>query len=150
MIVPIILSIGLAGFVIWFWKKGVLLIAERYAGKILEKLLFNNDHQSKSTILQSMNTITKGKYSNEQLLDYFLKIKGLQVINKKEGLNFWTRKYLMCPTKLKLNYFEQVKFYETFLNYPEASDRQFHSKTDKSTYITSESNGVFLNEKQLA
>jgi len=137
-------------FGLWFWKKGIILLAEKNAAKELEKVLFSEGISEKELILESLHKITKGKYTNELLLDYFLKIKGLQVINMYDPVDFWTRKFLMSPTKLKLNYFEQVKFYETFLNYPEASARIINPSTEDNTYITSESNGGFLKKKQLA
>ena len=137
-------------FGLWFWKKGIILLAEKNAAKELEQVLFSEGISEKELILESLHKITKGKYTNELLLDYFLKIKGLQVINMYDPVDFWTRKFLMSPTKLKLNYFEQVKFYETFLNYPEASARIINPSTEDNTYITSESNGGFLKKKQLA
>jgi len=137
-------------FGLWFWKKGIILLAEKNAAKELEKVLFSEGISEKELILESLHKITKGKYTNELLLDYFLKIKGLQVINMYDPVDFWTRKFLMSPTKLKLNYFEQVKFYETFLNYPEASARIINPSTEDNTYITSESNGGFFKKKQLA
>ena len=57
-------------------------------------------------------------------MDYYLKIKGLQAINLNDPVDFWTRQYLLQPTRIRLNYFEQVKFYETFLNYPEIQGKQ--------------------------
>ncbi|GEM_PF-1419651 len=140
----------LLGFGFWFWKKGLILIAERNASKHLEKVLFPNGTEEKSTILESLKKITKGKYTDDLLLDYFLKIKGLQVINMYDPVDFWTRKYLMSPTKLKLNYFEQVKFYETYLNYPQSSAQIIPTATEDNEYITSESNEGFFKEKQLA
>jgi len=137
-------------FGLWFWKKGIILLAEKNAAKELEQVLFSEGISEKELILESLHKITKGKYTNELLLDYFLKIKGLQVINMYDPVDFWTRKFLMSPTKLKLNYFEQVKFYETFLNYPEASARIINPSTKDNTYITSESNGGFFKKKQLA
>ncbi|MCG8582300.1 MAG: hypothetical protein MI866_20420 [Bacteroidales bacterium] len=135
---------------LWFWKKGLAMLAERNASKELEKLLFPKGDNEKEAIIESLVKITKGKYNQELLLDYFLKIKGLQVVNMYDPVNFWTRRFLMSPTKLKLNYFEQVKFYESFLNYPEASARIMVSQTEDNDYITSESNGGFYKKKQLA
>ncbi|MCU4156403.1 hypothetical protein J1N10_10470 [Carboxylicivirga sp. A043] len=146
----LITLISLTAFGLWFWKKGLALLAERNASKELERVLFPNGDNEKEAILDSLIKITKGKYSQELLLDYFLKIKGLQVVNMYDPVNFWTRKFLMSPTKLKLNYFEQVKFYENFLNYPEASARIMAKSTEDNDYITSESNGGFYKKKQLA
>jgi len=139
------LAIGL-----WFWKKGIILIAEKNASKELEQVLFPEGKGEKESILKSLHKITKNKYSSDLLLDYFLKIKGLQVVNMYDPVDFWTRKYLMSPTKLKLNYFEQVKFYETFLNFPIESGRIIDPSNKDSTYMASESNDGFFKKKQLA
>ncbi|TRX62390.1 hypothetical protein [Carboxylicivirga sp. M1479] len=135
---------------LWFWKKGLALLAEKNASKELEKKLFPKGKEEKDAIMESLTKITKGKYNHDLLLDYFLKIKGLQVVNMYDPVNFWTRRFLMSPTKLKLNYFEQVKFYESFLNYPNTSTRVMTTTTEDNTYITSESNGGFFKERRLA
>ena len=109
----------LLGMIIWFWKKGVLLIAEKRATKDLGRHLFPNGEEQRLSALATMEKITNNRFPEALMIDYFLKIKGLQRINMNDPVDFWTKKYLMTPTKIKLNYFEQVKFYETFLNYPE-------------------------------
>nr|WP_319401244.1 hypothetical protein [uncultured Carboxylicivirga sp.] len=144
-ILLILVPIVAAG--LWFWKKGIFIVAEHFAVGHLESVLFNSGSSQKDSIISSMKCITKEKYSNEELLDYFLKIKGLQVINVCDPVNFWTRKYLMSPTKLKLNYFEQVKFYETFLNYPSPAKSASPASED---YISKTTKGIFINNKQLA
>ena len=102
-----------------FWKKGIQLIAEHKATKDLERRLFPNGEEQKQKVLEIMGNITSDRFSESLMMDYFLKIKGLQIINMNDPVDFWTKKYLMTPTKMRLNYFEQVKFYETFLNYPD-------------------------------
>ncbi|MBR8534355.1 hypothetical protein KEM09_03090 [Carboxylicivirga mesophila] len=144
----LVILFALLGFGLWFWKKGLALLAEKNASKELEKILFPKGASEKEATLVSLQKITKDKYNNDLLLDYFLKIKGLQVINMYDPVNFWTRRFLMSPTKVKLNYFEQVKFYESFLNYPQSSARII--STASKEYITSESNGGFYKKQQLA
>lgn len=63
-------------------------------------------------------------------------------------INFWTRKYLTSPTRLKLNYFEQVKFYEMFLNYP-PNLKSTENDTNQN-YLSPKKNQLLLHEKQLA
>jgi len=153
MILASIIILGVAGFLFWFWKRGLLLLAERNATQTLDKLLFPEGDVHREKIIESMIKITKGKYSQELLMDYFLKIKGLQVINLYDPVNFWTRKYLMTPTKLRLNYFEQVRFYETFLNYPEVIGKVIknNEKAEVKTYIEAENTSeVFYKTKQLS
>ncbi|WP_439183902.1 hypothetical protein [Carboxylicivirga taeanensis] len=149
MITLFIIIFVLLGFGLWFWKKGMTLLAERNASKELEKVLFPGGNTEKEATLSSLQQITKNKYSKELLLDYFLKIKGLQVVNMYDPVNFWIRRFLMSPTKLKLNYFEQVKFYQSFLNYPESSTKIFTGTATKK-YITSDTNGGFYKKRQLA
>ena len=139
------IPLAAAGF--WFWKRGIFMLAERYAVSQLESILFSSGSSQKEDIISSMKEITKEKYSKEELLDYFLKIKGLQVINLYNPVSFWTLKYLMSPTKLKLNYFEQVKFYETFLNYPTSITG---SNQNSEEYISKAPKGLFISNKQLA
>ncbi len=119
MIYIIIGTVITLGFLTWFWKKGILLIAESKATKDLERHLFPNGEEQRLKALATMEKITNSRFTEALMIDYFLKIKGLQRINMNDPVDFWTKKYLMTPTKIKLNYFEQVKFYETFLNYPD-------------------------------
>lgn len=146
----LITLLALLGFGTWFWTKGLALLAERNASKELEKVLFPKGSAEKEATLLSLQKITKEKYSDDLLLDYFLKIKGLQVVNMYDPVNFWTRRFLMSPTKLKLNYFEQVKFYQSFLNYPESSAKIITRTPEDKKFITSESNGGFFKKQQLA
>ena len=46
------------------------------------------------------------------------------------------KKYLMKPTLVDLNYFEMVKFNETFINYPRNfENKQFNNKIESSETI---------------
>jgi hypothetical protein len=119
MIYILTATVVLLVLVLVFWKKGIQLIAEHKATKDLERHLFPNGDEQKQKVLKIMENITGNRFSESMLMDYFLKIKGLQIVNMNDPIDFWTRKYLMTPTKIRLNYFEQVKFYETFLNYPD-------------------------------
>lgn len=118
MIYLLISTVAILVFFIWFWKKGILLIAEKKATKDLGRHLFPDGEEQRLKALATMEKITNSRFPESLMIDYFLKIKGLQRINMNDPVDFWTKKYLMTPTKVKLNYFEQVKFYETFLNYP--------------------------------
>ncbi len=144
----LLLLIPFAATGLWFWKRGLYIYAERYALKHLEPILFSNSESQKEHIIYSMQKITNEKYSKEDLLDYFIKIKGLQVINFCDPVSFWTRKYLTSPTRLKLNYFEQVKFYEMFLNYPSQLNKPKNCST--KDYLACNPKGLFLHKKQLA
>ncbi|MBN2165670.1 MAG: hypothetical protein JW717_05285 [Marinilabiliaceae bacterium] len=106
-------------------------MAEKKATEELDKILFCSEKTDKTLILKTIHEITKNRLTDDEAMDYFLKIKGLQVINLSDPISYWTRKFLMSPTKIRLNYFEQVKFYETFLNFPEVNGRVF-KKVDNS------------------
>ncbi len=104
----------------------VRFIAEKKAIPVLDDILFNDEEVSKQEILHLIHKLTNYRFSDQVLLDYFYKIKGLQVLHNPS--NFWLKKYLSSPTKVKLNYFEQVRFYKAFLNYSELkNERQSNS-----------------------
>jgi hypothetical protein len=105
----------------------VNLIFTRRAKHELLNLLFPLGDSQKEDTLEIIGAITRNRFSDEELLDYYLKIKGLQAINLNDPVSYWIRRYLLQPTRILLNYFEQVKFYESFLNYPE-----IHGKLQKS------------------
>lgn len=99
-------------------KKYFPILVRKKAGQKLESILFPEGHRQKSEVLKTFKNFTGERYNDEEILDYFFKIKGLQTIKINSDTNFWIKKYLFSPTAIKLNYFEQVKFYETFLNFP--------------------------------
>ncbi|WP_016777390.1 hypothetical protein [Anaerophaga thermohalophila] len=93
-------------------------LVRKKAIKQLENILFPEGYWQKSEVVRTFRKLTDERFSDEDILDYFFKIKGLQTIDINAETNFWLKRYLFSPTSIKLNYFEQVKFYETFLNYP--------------------------------
>lgn len=115
----------------WMNKFGLKMIAERKGKQELDKMFFSSENADKKNVLDTIHEITKQRLTDDQAMDYFLKIKGLQVVNLNDPISYWKRRYLMSPTKIRLNYFEQVKFYETFLNFPEVNGRVF-KKVDNS------------------
>lgn len=86
--------------------------------KKLEEILFPEGELQKRKVTELFSKLSEGRFSEKGMLDYFMKIKGIQLVNTNLRNNFWIRRYLFSPTLIKLNYFEQVKFYEVFLNYP--------------------------------
>lgn len=111
-------AIALISVLVCKHKQIIRMIAEKRALPKIEKVLFAQDERNKEKILQNIHSLTNHRLSDEMAIDYFFKIKGLQVLSINQPLNFWVKAYLTTPTKVKLNYFEQVKFYEAFLNYP--------------------------------
>ncbi|WP_430934035.1 hypothetical protein [Saccharicrinis sp. 156] len=116
--IVIALVIVIASTIVLTQKSIIRVIAEKRALPIIEDILFPQGEQNKAQIIQDIHQLTNNRLSDELVMDYFYKIKGLQVLNINRPMNFWVKMYLTTPTKVKLNYFEQVKFYETFLNYP--------------------------------
>ncbi len=115
-----ILILGL----VYIYKPIIRLVAEKRAIPKMQKILFSNLSYSKKSVLETIHQVTNKRLNDELALDYFYKIKGLQVLDINKPINFWLKAYLTSPTKIKLNYFEQVKFYETFLNYPKVNHKE--------------------------
>ena len=105
-------------------KKVIKNIAQKKAIQRLSALLFPMGLDQKEAILGSIDALTHHRFGRDEIMDYYLKIKGLQAVNLNDPVDFWIRHYLLQPTRIRLNYFEQVKFYETFLNYPEIQGKQ--------------------------
>lgn len=105
-------------------RKAIRIIAQKKAIQRLSSLLFPQGTGQKEDILGRIEALTHHRFMRDDIMDYYLKIKGLQAINLNDPVDFWTRQYLLQPTRIRLNYFEQVKFYETFLNYPEIQGKQ--------------------------
>ncbi len=114
----IALVIGVLTSLVLAHRPIIRLIAEKRALSKIENILFSGSEKNKSNVLQDIHKITSHRLNDDMVMDYFYKIKGLQVVNINKPTNFWLKVYLTTPTKVKLNYFEQVRFYETFLNYP--------------------------------
>lgn len=110
-------------------RKFYLEIIKKKASRQLEEILFPKGEHQKHEMLQTFRLITNDRFSDTEMLDYFLKIKGLQNIDINSETNFWIKKYLFHPTAIKLNYFEQVNFYKTFLNYPADEEKSFTEKS---------------------
>jgi hypothetical protein len=128
----IALSISALTTLISLHKPIFRLIAEKKAIPKIEYILFPEEKkEDKRHVIDSINEITNKRLNDELILDYFYKIKGLQVLNNSYCNNYWVKVYLTSPTKVKLNYFEQVKFYEIFLNYPKAEGSYKDSQTNK-------------------
>lgn len=104
--------------ILFLFKPALRFIAEKNAIWKIEKVLFSDDStHNRSAVKETIHKLTGGRLSDNLAMDYFYKIKGLQVLNSNKPLDFWVKIYLSTPTKVRLNYFEQVKFYDTFLNY---------------------------------
>jgi hypothetical protein len=97
----------------------IFLTAKRSkASETLENILFPEGNIQKRKVIDAFNTITNEDYSNEEILDFFMKEKGLQLISINTDLPPSVKKYIRKDTLIDLNYFERVKFHEVFINYP--------------------------------
>lgn len=83
----------------------------------LSKLLFPDGDSQRDMVLQEFDALTDNHYSKDELLDYYLKIKGLQVVDLHAMADSTIRRFLMRPTKIRLKYTELKKFYATYLDY---------------------------------
>lgn len=94
---------------------------DRTSKEKLCEILFPQGEEQRNAILSEMEEFTQDKYSRNDLLDYYLKIKGLQIIDLHANGDVGIRHYLLQPTQVKFNFYEKVKFYEKYLNYPQAT-----------------------------
>lgn len=87
------------------------------AEALLCKFLFPEGDEQLNETVDKLMSMTSNKYSREDVLDYYIKIKGLQLVDLMAYSNDRVSKYLMQPTRIHLTYSEVVHFYEEFLDY---------------------------------
>lgn len=100
----------------------------------LGKIYFMEDPKLKNEILTKLKEITKNQYSDLELTDYFLKIKGLQNFNKDRNTSFWINRYLKQKAAIKLDYFEQCDFFKAFKDIP-SNTKSARIEKRKSTKV---------------
>ena len=86
---------------------------------LLCKFLFPDGDEQKNEVIDKVMALTKEKYSREDVLEYYMKIKGLQLVDLMAYSNDRISRYLMQPTRIQLTYDEVVRFSEEFLNFPQ-------------------------------
>ncbi|MFO8000048.1 MAG: hypothetical protein R6U46_02310 [Marinilabilia sp.] len=122
---PVALVLGLLVPLTYFpGRKVFSRLVRKKATTQLDNMLFPEGPRQKSEVLEICKELTGSRFSDEEILEYFRKMKGLQIVNINSQTNFWIKKYLFTPAPVKLNYFEQVKFYEAFLNFPVESEKE--------------------------
>jgi hypothetical protein len=126
----IALILIITGITFWFYKTILPVIIKKRAQNALQHTVFPEGEVQKAKVLTAFHAFTNNRFTNDQVLDYFIKIKGLQNLNIYKQYSFWTKRYLQKPTEIKLNYFEQVSFYEAFLNYPRV-DKEMKNNKEK-------------------
>ena len=92
------------------------MLAKAKAYKELQPMIFSNGEKRKT--ISKFHEITNNRFSDDEILDYYMKVKGSQILRHNKNRSFWVKKYLVSPAEIKLNYFEQVRFYEIFMGYP--------------------------------
>lgn len=116
----VLLSISIPlGILLFIGGKSLFYkIVQRKGIALLEIIYFTKDAKLKEEVLNKLKEITNHQYTDLELTDYFLKIKGLQNFNKDGHTNFWINLYLKRKTAIKLDYFEQYNFFKAFKEFP--------------------------------
>ncbi len=94
-------------------------IMNYFAIRNLLPLLFPVDAVDRDEVIAKMHKITKRCYNDDELLDYYLKLKGLHVLDMHADGGWFARRYMMKPTKIRLTYMETVMFYQEFFSFPD-------------------------------
>lgn len=91
---------------------------EEHAIDALRQLLFPGDKSEEEceAVVSDIVSMTRNRLSRDEALDYYLKIKGLQLMDLNTMNDTAIRHYLMEPTKARLHHSELVPFYEKYLN----------------------------------
>ncbi len=120
MIIKIILSIIILIAVLFILRIIYSYFIERQAIMQLCKLLFPQGNEQRYKVISKFSNMTKNRFAPEDLLDYYLKIKGLHLIDLHVEGTVPIRRFLMRHTRIRLNYMELVRFYDEFLSYRQA------------------------------
>lgn len=122
----IVVIAGSAAFLVIIHKMKRRRIARRaHTEESLCAYLFPGDKTGvqRDELIADLHIMTGGRFSNDEVLDYYLKIKGLQMVDLNTLNDDDIRKFLMEPTKVRLHYRELVSFYEKYLNQPQVKGR---------------------------
>ena len=106
------------GTLFFFIKYSALQNKRIKPSEVLEKILFPSGNAQKKGVIEEFKKITSQNFSDDEIIDFFLKEKGLQLISINIDFSPSVKKFIFKPTMIDLNYFERVKFHEMFLNYP--------------------------------
>ena len=107
----------ITGIIFLFTKIIIPRANSKKALEILEEILFPNGESQKNKVIETFRRITKRQLTKNEMLDYFIKEKGIQLISIDTDFSDSVKKYLMKPSLVELDYFEKVKFHEAFINY---------------------------------
>lgn len=117
-IIALCILIPLSFHMYRFWKQDK---RQRAIDKVCQYLFpGDQDGLMRDRVVKRMMSLTNHRFTEDEMLDYYLKIKGLQMIDMNSFNDSDMRKFLMHPTLVRLQYRELVIFYEQFLNQSEA------------------------------
>lgn len=123
-VVIILVSALLVAALLWlgYYYRHKRSLKKKVVEERLTKMLFPGERgeQKMMEMLEHVSQITGGRFTEEQILDYYLKIKGLQIFDINSISDREICDFLMQPTVIRLRYKELVCFYEKYLNQPTA------------------------------
>ena len=97
----------------WLFPLIMSMMGKNY---LYKKLFFQGESQ-KQDVLEKFHDITENKFTDSQVIDFFMKEKGLQLLSVTPGIPLMVKYYLSNHPKITLSYFEKVKFHEIFIDY---------------------------------
>ncbi len=106
--------------IVVYARKEYNIRKEKNVIEILCNMLFPNGEEQLTETIESLMEITSNRFSTKDVLDYYLKIKGLQILDLNTIGNDDVSNYVTQPTRIRLHYDELVRFYEKYINYPQA------------------------------
>jgi hypothetical protein len=115
----IILTAIFAVTILIIRKLQILQPKTKSAYQILEEIFFPQGNAQKNKVINAFKKITNQNFSDDEIIDFFLKEKGLQMLAVSDEMKPSVIKYIRTDTLINLNYFERVKFQEVFINYPQ-------------------------------
>ena len=121
-------------------------MAKARAYKELQPMLFSKGEKRK--VITKFDEITESRFSDEEVLDFYIKVKGSQISKHNNNCSFWVKRYLAAPANIKLNYYEQVRFYEVFMGYSKNEEPKISNylKTIFGNYQEASSALIFREE----
>ena len=127
----IIILLAFAATLAFFILRRVFpALVRRKATMLLDVILFPDGSSQKQEVINNFRQITNHRFNTDELLDYYYKIKGIRTLSGSCRWSFTLKKYLFTPTNIKLTYFEQCRFYDTFLHQHKKTHRLNHVMAD--------------------
>ncbi len=129
----IILVALLLPCVVFFFRRIIPALMRRKATMLLDVILFPDGSSQRQEVIIKFRQITNHRFNTDELLEYYYKIKGIRTLGGSCRWSFTLKKYLFTPTNIKLTYFEQCRFYDTFLHQHKKTHRLNHVMADTAS-----------------